>query len=417
MNNYDSSNTPVNARYLAWNCLQRWGRGNVFAESLIDQAARQHKLSPADRALLQSILYGTLRQKSWLEEICYTLRPEHIEDELFSLLLTALCQLFVLNLAEYAVVNESVNMAPQRARGLVNGILRSALRNKEAILAQRETLPLHIRYSTPEWLVKRWVAEFGAEDTESTLRWNLSTPPLYARVNPLNPPPAIPSEWEELTELPGWYLVKGGLPSDILMAGQIYITDPSTRHSVRLLDPKPGEKVLDACAAPGGKAIAIVGATQGQVKLLATDVQAHRLSPLRENLMRAGAKDVHVATQDWTRACPEEWLGSFDAILLDLPCSNSGVLQRRVDARWRIKPEELERLADLQLLITQQAAAALRPGGRLVYSTCSIDRAENQDNIARFLKKNPEFTLVEDHLSLPHREKSDGTYAALLQRQ
>lgn len=409
-------NDSPSVRYLAWKCLLRWSQGGIFAETLIARAAAEHKLVHSDRSLLQAIVYDTLRHMSWLDHIRKTLRPGKLEEKIRWLVLMGLCQLFVLRQAEHAAVGETVRLAPQRVRGVVNGMLRHAARRKTEFDAEREKLPLSVCFSTPSWLVKRWMREFGEADTRAMLEWNSLTPPVYARLNPQNPPAEIPEAWEPLPELPLWYRLHGPLPLEALRAGQLYVTDPSTRYCVKLLSPKPGERVLDACAAPGGKSAAMLAATGGNLHLLATDVEEFRLAPLRENLLRAGGRDVQVAQHDWTQPCPAEWCRSFDAVLLDVPCSNSGVLQRRVDARWRLSAEEITRLAALQLQILDQACAAVRPGGRLVYSTCSIDREEDRAVVDAFLSTHKDFTFVEEYLALPHREQADGAYAALLCR-
>lgn len=404
-------------RRLAWKALLRWNKGGIFAETLVARAAAEHNLSAADRALLQALIYDTLRNLSWLDRIRKALRPAPLEENMRVLVLLGLCQLFVLQQAEHAAVSETVKLAPARVRGVVNGMLRNAVRRKAEFLAERDSLPPAIRFSTPSWLVKRWMQQFGEADTLAMLAWNTQTPPLYARLNPLHPMETVPETWEALEEAPLWYRVRGALPTAALQAGQVYIADPSTRHSVRLLAPKAGERVLDACAAPGGKSAAILGASEGRVSLLATDAEAHRLPMLEENLRRAGGQSVHVAQHDWSTPCPAEWLGAFDAVLLDVPCSNSGVLQRRVDARWRLQEAEIARLAGLQAQILEQGAAAVKPGGRLVYSTCSIDREEDRDVVDAFLAAHSDFELVEDILILPHRAQADGAYAALLRRR
>lgn len=404
-------------RRLAWKALLRWNKGGIFAETLVARAAAEHQLAAADRALLQALVYDTLRHLSWLDHLRKTLRPAPLEEEARVLVHLGLCQLFVLQQAEHAAVSETVKLAPPRFRGVVNGMLRNAARRKEEILAERDTLPPAIRFSTPNWLVKRWMQQFGEEDTLAMLAWNTQTPPLYARLNPLHPLERVPETWEALDEAPLWYRVHGALPTAALQAGQVYIADPSTRHSVRLLAPKAGERILDACAAPGGKSAAILAAAGGQVSLLATDAEAHRLPLLEENLRRAGGQDVRVAQHDWSTPCPDAWRGAFDAVLLDVPCSNSGVLQRRVDARWRLQEAEIARLAVLQAQILEQGAAAVKSGGRLVYSTCSIDREEDRELVKTFLSTHPEFKLVEDILVLPHRAEADGAYAALLCRR
>lgn len=404
-------------RRLAWKALLRWNKGGIFAETLVARAAAEHKLSPSDRALLQALVYDTLRNLSWLDHLRKALRPAPLENDIRVLVQLGLCQLFVMKQAEHAAVAETVKLAPARARGVVNGMLRNAVRRRAEFEAERVTLPPAIRYSTPSWLVRRWLQQFGEADTLAMLAWNTQTPPLYARLNPLHPMDSVPEAWEPLPAAPLWYRVHGPLPSAALQAGQVYMADPSTRHSVQLLAPKAGERILDACAAPGGKSAAIIGATGGQVSLLATDAEAHRLPMLEENLRRAGGQEVQVAQHDWSTPCPETWRGAFDAVLLDVPCSNSGVLQRRVDARWRLQEAEIARLAALQMQILEQGATAVKPGGRLVYSTCSIDREEDCALVEAFLAAHPEFALAEDILVLPHRAQADGAYAALLVRR
>ena len=166
--------------------------------------------------------------------------------------------------------------------------------------------------------------------------------------------------------------------------------------------------------APGGKSAAIIAATGGKARLTATDLHEHRLPTLKENLDRQGSSSVRTAQADWSLPCPPEWERRFDAVLLDVPCSNTGVIQRRVDVRWRLTPQEIRRLAALQRSILENASQAVKPGGRLVYSTCSIDAEEDGLVVRDFLQNHPEWTLKEEKLILPHEEKSDGAYAALL---
>ena len=208
--------------------------------------------------------------------------------------------------------------------------------------------------------------------------------------------------------------MEGPLPLEDIQAGSLYVADPSTRYAIDLLAPRPGEEILDACAAPGGKAAAIIAATGGKARLTATDLHEHRLPTLQENLDRQGSASVKTAQADWSQPCPPEWERHFDAVLLDVPCSNTGVIQRRVDVRWRVTPAEIRRLAALQKSILENASRAVKPGGRLVYSTCSIDAEEDGLLVRDFLRNHPEWTLKEEKLILPHQEKSDGAYAALL---
>lgn len=402
------------SRQTALNCLMRWHEGHSFAETLVDRECSRAQLSPADRHLVQALVFGVLRNRTWLDHVIDSLRQGRLDLEMRLILQIGLCQLFLLGMADHAAVYETVNLAPSRLRGLVNAILRNALRREKAILAEREKLPLPVLYSTPAWLVERWTQQTDRETTRDLLRWNNTTPRLYVRANPLIPMNGIPASLAPLDRAPGWFSVEGPLPLEDIQAGSLYVADPSTRYAIDLLAPRAGEEILDACAAPGGKAAAIIAATGGKAYLTATDLHEHRLPTLQENLDRQGSASVKTAQADWSQPCPPEWERHFDAVLLDVPCSNTGVIQRRVDVRWRVTPGEIRRLAALQKSILENASRAVKPGGRLVYSTCSIDAEEDGLLVRDFLRNHPEWTLKEEKLILPHQEKSDGAYAALL---
>lgn len=193
-----------------------------------------------------------------------------------------LCQLFLLGMADHAAVYETVNLAPARLRGLVNAILRNALRREKAILEEREKLPLPVLYSTPAWLVQRWTQQMEPQTVRALLHWNNTTPRLYVRANPLVPVNGMPASLAPLDRAPGWFSVDGALPLEEIKAGSLYVADPSTRYAIDLLAPRPGEEILDACAAPGGKSAAIIAATGGKARLTATDLHEHRLPTLKE---------------------------------------------------------------------------------------------------------------------------------------
>ena len=407
---------PTTPRELAWQCLCRWESGGAFAETLIQKAG--HTLSGPDRALLQAIVLGSLRHLRLLEHMLHTLRGGRpTQDAARWLLISGLCQLFVLHMPDYAVVNELVTLAPRHMRPLVNGVLRQALRRSAEWQAELPHLPLGVRFSMPDWIVQRWLDRWGEEECCALLQAANEPAPVCVRLNPLRPLPTLPEDWAPIPGAEGWYTVtSAGVPLEQLRAGQVYAADPSTRYSVELLAPRAGERILDTCAAPGGKSAGILAATHGDCRLLATDAEKHRRPQLQDNLARTGAPHVEVARHDWTQPCPAAWREAFDAVLVDAPCSNSGVFRRRVDARWRLTPAELASLADTQLAILRHALCAVRPGGRLVYSTCSIDRDENEALIHRLLEQLPGWRLERDFLALPHRVHADGAYAALLCR-
>jgi 16S rRNA (cytosine967-C5)-methyltransferase len=215
---------------------------------------------------------------------------------------------------------------------------------------------------------------------------------------------------------PGFHQLQGSLPGALLAAGAVYIQDPATRHAVDLLAPQPGERILDACAAPGGKAFLIAAALGSAENLVCTDSNEKRLPRLQENLERLHAGKAEIACHDWTKPAPAEWHGAFDGILLDVPCSNTGVIRRRVDVRWRLQAPDIARIAVTQRKILENALPCLKPGGRIVYSTCSIENEENLGQIEAFLADHPELRLVSTRDALPFRDHTDGAFAARIER-
>jgi 16S rRNA (cytosine967-C5)-methyltransferase len=309
-------------------------------------------------------------------------------------------------------------------RGLINAVLRRAVAARKTLFSEQDKLPPAINFSHPDWLFKRWQKQFGKEEALALLAWNNQPAPTYLRENPVAAAacgsPSLPQLAADqnidliASSVPGFFELDGPLPADWLARGLIYVQDPSTRHAVELLAPKPGEAILDACAAPGGKASLIAAAMENAGELLCTDSNERRLPRLAENLQRLHVSIGVMATFDWATEPPREWRQRFDGILLDVPCSNTGVLRRRVDARWRLQPEQIAGLALTQRSILENALRCLKPGGRLVYSTCSLEPEENEQQIASFLAAHPGLTLVETRQSLPFRDGFDGSYAALL---
>jgi 16S rRNA (cytosine967-C5)-methyltransferase len=246
------------------------------------------------------------------------------------------------------------------------------------------------------------------------MEWNNQPADTYFHLNPLAPAPdTLPGS--PLPGVPGFCQLDGPLPTALLANGAIYIQDPSTRHAVELLAPQPGERILDACAAPGGKALLIAAAQGGGANLTCTDSNPKRLPRLTDNLSRLHAGDATIATHDWTEPAPAAWHHAFDGILLDVPCSNTGVIRRRVDVRWRLQVPDITRLVHTQRQIIEHALPCVKPGGRLVYSTCSIEPEENQTQIESVLADHPGLRLAASRVVLPFTDHTDGAYAARLE--
>ncbi|WP_035603389.1 transcription antitermination factor NusB [Haloferula sp. BvORR071] len=423
-------------RRAAVSILRAWSKGHAYAENLIERHASRNDLSSADRALLNAITLGVLRNLRLLDHWIAQLRKGKLDDETRDILRVGLCQLLILELPDHAAVFETVELGKSGARGLINAVMRRAASSKKKLF-DFDGVPPEVIYSHPDWLYKRWKKAFGKEEAIALMGFNNEPAPVYARWNPLagieGPPSTLTAssdaeprpdsidedgfevESSPALELPpGFIKIEGPIPGELLAKGAIYIQDTATRHSVELLAPQVGEQVLDACAAPGGKAFLIATALGGAATLTCTDSNEKRLPRLQQNLERLHCGEAKIEVHDWATPAPEKWLGAFDAILLDVPCSNTGVFRRRVDVRWRLRPEDLRDLRVLQRKIIENALPCLKPGGRLVYSTCSVEKEENQELIAALLEEHPELKLEEERQALPQRDGSDGAYAALL---
>jgi 16S rRNA (cytosine967-C5)-methyltransferase len=308
--------------------------------------------------------------------------------------------------------------------------LRGYLRERdetERALAELKTAQPHLGWSHPDWLVQRWQARWGGEKLRALLDWNNTPPAVFARVNTLKcEAPALLDRWRMKDEVEydfgRWDWLGDGACFAVkahrrpmaewgtFQDGWFYAQDPSTLLAVRALDPQPGETVLDLCAAPGGKTTFIAQCMNNQGRVVATDNSPDRLKFIHENCARLGVTCVEASAEFRARG------STFDRILIDAPCSNTGVLRRRVDVRWRLRPEEIERLAVTQLALLNRAAPALQPGGVLVYSTCSLEQEENEGVVGKFLAAQPQFKLESQRTLLPFVESVDGAFVARLQR-
>lgn len=401
-------------RQAAVSALRAWAKGQDYAESLIERHAQRRKLSTQDRHLLQAILFGVLRHRRLLDHWISKLRRGKVDPETRDILRVGLCQILILSIPDHAAVNETVEAGKASVRSLINAVLRRAITSRKRLMEELDDLPPAVLHSHPDWLFNRWRQAFGKQETIALMEWNNQPAKTFFRINPLAPlPESLPGT--PFADAPDYYELDGPLPTALLASGSVYIQDPATRHAVALLDPKPGERILDACAAPGGKAFLIAAAMGSADHLVCTDSNEKRLPRLKENLTRLHAGNAEVAVHDWTQPAPAAWYGAFDGILLDVPCSNTGVIRRRVDVRWRLQAPDISQIAVTQRKILDNALPCLKPGGRIVYSTCAIESTENEDLISAFLANHPELTLHSTASALPFRDGTDGAYAARIQ--
>jgi 16S rRNA (cytosine967-C5)-methyltransferase len=403
-------------RLHALDVLTDWQKSGRFATDLLDERSRRATLSPPNAAFLHDIVFTTLRNLTLLDHWADLMTDgKHLDHRTRWLLRIGLCQLLLLGVPSHAAVNETV-AAAGRSGALVNAVLRRAGREEAKLREELPTLPLATQYSHPEFLVRRWIKIMGKTKVEALCQWNQEPAPVYVRLNALHEEAAARlAKIPELTDIGEGFYLCDGAPREALKHGLCYAQDPSTAHAPRMLAPKPGEMVLDACAAPGGKTALLAELMCDEGRIFACDASSARLTRLRENLTRLKVRCAQVQMYDLLGNEPPPFGDVlFDRILLDVPCSNTGVMRRRIDVRWRLQEEEFGDLAEVQRRLVESALRFLKPGGSLVYSTCSIDPDENQNVIKAILEAHPELELMESRLIFPPKEQTDGAFAARL---
>jgi 16S rRNA (cytosine967-C5)-methyltransferase len=407
------------SRGLALIALQKWRAGEQFADAILGQLLRSSDLAAPDRAFATELFYGVLRNLMLLDFWIDSLRSRHLDHDTRDLLRLGLYQLFMLETPEHAAVFETVALAKPKGRSLVNGVLRSATRGKADLGRNASEQELSVRTSHPQFLVDRWVKNFGEKGTEALCDWNNRPAPIYARINRIRvSKDEFLARHRNAEPLPAHenFVRLTNIPHEALAAGDCYIQDPSTAAACLLLDPEPGDRVLDACAAPGGKTGYIAELMRNEGLILACDRDTSRVRTLQENLEKLGVEISRCVHHEWTSGDPLPEVAAFDRILVDAPCTNTGVMRRRVDLRWRLAPESFSRMQAEQLGIVRGTIPSLKPGGVLVYSTCSIEPEENEDVVRAILREFPFLKLGDQISLLPFRDEFDGAFAAKLIR-
>lgn len=410
---------PVNPRQSCIQALLEWEKGKYFSDEILHTSLQKNPLPPLDRAFFMETFFGVLRNLSRLDFLIGQLREDRVDPQTRAVLRLGLYQIFHMRTAPHAAVNESVELGG-RARGLVNAILRRALREKEALESDLAAASPAVRTSHPEFLIARWQEVFGPEATRILCEWNNEPAEVHVRANELrvtvgellrSSPSAMPSPVHPLA------IKVEQIPPSWIAMGLCYVQDPSTLLACDLLAPQPGETVLDACAAPGGKTTYIAQLMRDQGRIIACDLYDSRVTRLRENLKRLGVTIARAIRHDCMQAGPPLEPDSFDRILVDAPCSNTGVIRRRVDVRWRLTEEDFIRMPTQQLALLRRTATLLKPGGTLVYSTCSLEPEENDRLVEKVIAEVPALRFVEARRSLPFVDRIDGAFAAKFVRE
>jgi 16S rRNA (cytosine967-C5)-methyltransferase len=434
-------------RGLAVKILNRVERTDAYLEKLLDNEMRNTELNGQDKALLYEIVHGVIRwmgRLDWILNGFYKGQFSKAIPNLKNGLRVALYQIMFLDrVPDHAVVNEAVEFVKklqgQKPADLTNAILRNIIRNKTGIRYPDpdEDLPgyLSAYYSHPSWMVKRYLARFDRKGTEELLAANNEKPYLTLKINALKTNPQqfkellnsvnlrfnnghyLPEffQLQNLTNITAW---------EYFAHGYFNIQDESAGLACRLLEAKPGMKILDLCAAPGGKTAYIAGLIQDKGEIIALDRYESRLKIMRKNMERLGINCVK--TKEINALEYED--DKFDRILADVPCLGSGTLSKKPDIKWKKDLLDLKRITELQYNLLEKAAALVKENGIVVYSTCSIEPEENGEIVKKFLNNHPEFKLqnaaeifshelVDENgciQTLPHIHHMDGAFSAKL---
>ncbi len=445
--------SSANPRQAACETLLRIRKEGGFADRLIDIELSSGVLSGPDRGLYAELVYGVLRRQGTLDHILQQLleKPMIELDPLALVILRiGLYQLTCLDrIPESAAVNESVNLAKlitPGTSGLINAVLRNYLRRRDTItfpdIAANPAAAIATRHSQPEWLVEQWIGQLGVAEAQQLAEASSQQPPLTLRVNTLRSSrDELLQEFEtqgiEATPCrfsPDGITIAGRHTINTLPgfdAGLFAVQDEASQLAGRLLGAEPGERIWDACCAPGGKSCHIAQLMDDRGELIATDISRSKLTLVQDSVRRLGIGSVSTAVADLHQpdTFPE---GYFDRILLDAPCSGLGVIRRNPEAKWRLFSGDITRLAAVQKTLLKNAATRLKPGGTLLYSTCSTSEAENEQVVEDFLLHHSGFVLENlndifpawsDLIAFygmfrvwPHRHGMDGFFAARIKR-
>jgi len=415
-------------RELALRILREITENNAYADLAVKNALSASKLERRDKALATNLVYGTVQHLRFIDYQIESVsaRPlASLTPAIRDILRMAVYQIrFMDRIPNRAAVNEAVNMAKRHAysaSAYVNGVLRNILRNG-FVYPKKLRERLGVEYSYPDFLVDLWMQQFGAEECEKLLAAGNAVPPVSVRVNPLK---CTVAEIECLCKAQRTKLEMGlhiEEPTNIaetvmFREGLISVQDIGAQMASLVLDPRPGDRVLDMCAAPGGKTTHMAELMENQGEITAWDIHAHKVDLIQRNAKRLGISIINAERHD-ARMIDTAHMWYYDKIMVDVPCSGLGILRKKPDIKWQRSAEDLKALTTIQKTILEVASYHLRRGGELVYCTCTINRAENEEIVEEFLRMHSEYCLADTYQTLlPHKDKTDGFFIAKLRKR
>lgn len=422
----------ANARLVAVKALMKINRDKAYSNITLDKIFADYDLDNKDKSLATALVYGVLDRKITIDYIIskFSKTPlKKMSPMTIEAIRIGIYQIYFLErIPESAAVNESVNIIKRskesRNSGFVNAVLRNAIRNPLSLPEGDSAEELSVRYSCPKWIIESFISDYGVEDTKELLKESLLSPPVVIRVNTLK---TTEDELITLLENSGVKALKTDIKNALKIEGGIdiknnpyykdgyfYVQDSASQTAVSKLEVKPCEKVLDICAAPGGKSFTMALLMENKGEIVACDLYEHRVMLIKRSAKRLCLDIIKTEVSDATKV--NENFSEFDAVLCDVPCSGLGVLRRKPEIKYK-ETEDFKEIEEIQRKILNNSATYLKNGGRLLYSTCTLRKAENEDMVKEFLEQNPNFTLVYEHTFMPHKDNTDGFYCALIKKQ
>ncbi|MBP3892205.1 MAG: 16S rRNA (cytosine(967)-C(5))-methyltransferase RsmB [Solobacterium sp.] len=408
----------MSARKIAYDILYRIYYEDAYASLLMRKQLQS--LSKEDRGLVSEIVYGTLRNRLYLEKQLsfYTKKPRK-KSTCVLLDMSAYQILFLDKVPSYAVVNEAVSLANQGDKGFVNAVLRNLVQNGRKEIEEEDPLEaLCIHTSHPLWILKLWKAHYGLENTERIAKFDQTPAKVYGRINTLKTTKESLCENPKFHFLDAYSFTYDGIlqESPEFKRGEVVIQDYASAQIVPYLNVKKGQRIMDCCAAPGTKTQQIGMLLENEGELYASDLYEDRVHLIEELMERTGVRIAHTFVRD---CCIEEKAfkeNPFDAILLDVPCSGLGDLRHKPEIRYQRHPEDLDLLVSIQKRMLEVNANYVKQGGILVYSTCTLNKKENEYQIANFLATHQDYALLFEKTFFPFTQESDGFYVAQLRK-
>lgn len=429
-----------NPRELALKSLVKWSESNSFSNLEANTVLTRNSLSEADASLYSMLFKGVIEKSIYLDYVIkqYSKIPNSkIDVETKNILRMSIYQLlFCDRIPEYSAVNEGVNLAKKRSKGFVNGLLRSFLRGGKSVkLPKNKDESFCTENSIPKDLFDLFEESFGKETAREILSYKGEEKYLCLRVNTLK---TTEEKVIEYLKAKGYVAEKSSFAKDMLLCscpvsqikelidkGEIFIQDESSRIASQVVDARAGQSIIDLCACPGGKSFSMAIDMENKGTLYSYDVHENKLSLIEKGASRLGIDIIKVAKGD-ARNTIEDYVKKFDKVLCDVPCSGLGIIFKKPDIKYK-SIEDVNKLPQIQLDILNNASKYVRVGGYLIYSTCTLNKKENQDNIEKFLLENKDF-VAEDfqvgninsqggvYTFLPHKDNTDGFFVAKMRR-